>query len=191
MDKAGRRRACQPLAVRAQEGQRTRARKEKQGSFIDGIGKKLDFAKLAKHDDLEHFNQFDFEERYMGLGYSRAEGTDMFRSARAGKFPPWAPSRSRNQPTVCKLKPEKISKSRGQHVEVKRRRTHRPAEEVGLALANVDGVELLLEDGGSEHEEDGVEIQDPWGEGLWEDEEQGQAAAEPPGPAARLSKHKK
>ena len=74
------------------------------------IRKRVESVKRVSEDDLRHWNEFDFCERYQGLGRSPEKSAQLWVEAVHGRFPPWTPSWSRGEQCVCKLDPATIRK---------------------------------------------------------------------------------
>ena len=73
----------------------------------------LQTVRRKKHqvvDKVLHFNEYEFTEHFMMMGFKMSDGTRLFQEAVDGRFPPYTPSFARGEQTVCKLAPREIIK---------------------------------------------------------------------------------
>ena len=105
------------LALKQNTKLGSRIRTRKADDLIKGMQTKRGMKSLKTKDVLEKLTQFDFESRCKMEGASAEAATELWKLARAGKFAPWIPCVSRNQPAVCKLQPELVVATRGQKLE--------------------------------------------------------------------------
>ena len=147
------------LALRVPTSRDSRTRVRQPTAFEEACKRRqVQEKKIAKEDDLKHYNEFDFCERYRKQHYDDATCKLFFQRARKGEFPPWTPSTARGEPCVCKLAPQTVKAVRSvaeQKCCKKRNKPGSPLEVNARSTKRlrVDGVELLPRDSDNEFAE--------------------------------------
>ena len=178
------------LALRSEPRRgKARAPRRDASTYMDSLrGTAQDRRTLAAKDKLVHWNEFDFCERYEGLGRSPEKAQALWLLARAGNNPPWTPTRSRGQDSVAKLDPEVVEASRGKVLSGDKRKLRAGVDVLATKLRKVapgvDGVELLPDfstappplpsrSGASVAPSSGTKLSRPLGGGVAAEEEEG------------------